>query len=704
MIARLYTNLYEEILDQKDRLLLWSPVLLALGVGFYFSLRFEPSFVLVGAVWLVIAGGFALLTIIRNGNGFLRGVWLAGMGLFIIVTGFGAAQWRAITLDSPLMDRKIGPVMIEGVISDIDAFEPGAGSRLIIDPLSIEHMKSEDMPRHIRLKVHYDEGLRVGKKIRVLAGLNPPSAPVAPGGFDFQRFAYFKQIGAFGFAYQAPEILEERAQSGFWARVDGLRHAMIARIDAQMDYPAAAFAAALMTGERAAITKGDWQAIRAAGLAHMLAISGLHVGIVAGLLFFILRFAMACWPWLALHCPIKKYAAFGALLGAAGYTILAGAGVPTVRALFMTGIILIAVMLDRQAFSLRTVALAGFVILLFLPESLFSVSFQMSFAAVTALVFVYEQIKPWWSALYRGGGWLRRAFMYFAGVVLTTLVAGSAVAPFSLYHFQQYPLYDIPANILAAPLMSFLIMPGVVLTFFTMPLGLEGLSLKPLEWGIDGLLTIARHVEALPNATWNPPAWPAAALLCFVTAGLWFVLWQGHLRFAAGFLVICGLMIIINYKQPDILIASSAKLIALRSDGPQMHLSSKVHDRFSAENWARLWGVKEEAVRRFPKEGEGKTAALRCGEWGCHMEKSGKAIAFSTHPQGLAEDCGWADIVIAQDPVRDASCGTGTVIDIFDLHRDGAMALWLPNAPESVRVESVASLRGVRPWVINNRR
>lgn len=694
----MWRALYDEILEQKDRLLLWSPVLLACGIGTYFSLLFEPPVVLVCAVWLVTAVCFALLSFVRHDHGVLRALWLIGCGVLIVMTGFATAQVRAELLRAPILDHKVGAAMIEGLIVDIDMFEPGAGSRLIVRPTMIEDMKPAEMPRAIRLKVHYDEGLRVGMRIRVLAGLNPPSAPLNPGGFDFQRFAYFKQIGAFGFAFQAPEILDTNSRSGFWAGVDKVRHVMNERMARHMDYPAAAFAAALMTGERAAITKGDWQAIRAAGLAHMLAISGLHVGIVAGLLFFIFRFAMAGWPWLALHCPIKKYAAFAALLGAAGYTILAGAGVPTVRALFMTGIVLIAVMLDRQAFSLRTVALAGFVILLFLPESLFSVSFQMSFAAVTALVFVYEQIKPWWSALYRGGGWLRRGFMYFAGVILTTLVAGSAVAPFSLYHFQQYPLYDIPANILAAPLMSFLIMPGVVLTFFTMPLGVEGLSLKPLEWGIDGLLYIARYVESVPNATWNPPAWPAAALLCFVAGGLWLILWQGHLRFLAGFLVLWGLIIILTYKQADIMITSSAKLIAVRTDGPQMLLSSRVRDRFSSENWARLWGVKEADIRRFPKEGALDDFIL-CGELGCRITLNGQNLAYSTHPDGQREDCAWADLVIAQDPVAVPGC---RALDVFDLYRDGAHALWLDGV--GIDAESVASRRGVRPWVINNRR
>ncbi|MCB1555883.1 MAG: ComEC/Rec2 family competence protein, partial [Alphaproteobacteria bacterium] len=449
-----------------------------------------------------------------------------------------------------------------------------------------------------------------------------------------------------------------------------------------------------------AITPEDWDAIRAAGLAHMLAISGLHVGIVAGLLFFVARFFMALFPSFALYHPIKKYAAVIAFAGAAGYTILAGAGVPTLRALFMTGIVLLAILLDRQAISMRTVALSALVVLLFSPDALFSASFQMSFAAVTALVFAYDAIRPWWSRLYRGAGRVRRAGMYVAGVVLTTLVAGSAVAPFSLYHFQQYPLYDIPANVLAAPLMTFLIMPGVVLSYFVMPLGLDILAFKPLEWGITGLLLIARNVYELPGATWNPPAWPVAALVCFVLGGLWVVLWQGRLRVMALFLFACGFLIISQYKQPDILVSSSGKLIAVRVDETQMRLSSKVQDRFSGENWARLLGILPEEIRSLQREGA--VEGIACGPLGCRTILHGKKIALSFHPAGQKEDCAWADLLIAESSLRVKKCAAPLVRDLYDFYRDGAHSFYLSGS--DVREQSVASVRGDRPWTVSNRR
>ncbi len=500
--------LRDDIAAQKDAVILWLPVFLAMGIGLYFASPFEPPVALGGAVWLLSAVVFFFLFPVRQNSAALMGGWLLLCFTLCVATGFMAAQLRLLAVKEPLLEKEIGPVMVEGRVADIDLLEPGMGSRMVLEDVAIEKRAADQTPHRVRLKVHDDRGLAVGTRVRVLAHLNPPSAPVAPGAFDFQRYAYFQKIGAFGFAFEAPEVIGAPERNGFWAAVDRLRQSIAGRIEAHMPYPQAAFAMALMTGERSAIAEDDWEAIRAAGLAHMLAISGLHIGIVAGMMFFFSRLVMAAWPRLALYHPIKKYAAVFAFAGALVYTILAGASVSTVRALFMTGVVLFAIIVDRMPFSLRTVALAALIILLLKPESLFSAGFQMSFAAVTALIFFYETVKPWWSGMYRGGAWPRRTGMYFAGVILTTLVAGSAVAPFSLFHFQQYPMYDIPANILAGPLMAFLIMPSVLLTFFTMPLGLEGLSLTPLDWGISGLLYIARDVAALPNATWNPPGWP----------------------------------------------------------------------------------------------------------------------------------------------------------------------------------------------------
>ncbi|MCB9989157.1 MAG: ComEC family competence protein [Rhodospirillales bacterium] len=694
---------HEAIGAQKDNILLWLPLFTGGGIGLYFSLPFEPPLALALSLWFLITALWLLIWPLRHEGGRQMAGWLVLCFLFFLVSGFMAAQIRTALMHAPVLERDLSPVEIEGTVIDIDRLEPGAGSRVILTDLVIEKLRPAETPRKVRIKIHKDEGLKTGMRLRVLAGLNPPSAPVAPRAFDFQFYAYFKQIGAFGFAYDAPEALAVPSKTGFAGTVEALRQGIVNRIEAQIPYPQASFAAALMTGERAAITEEDWEAIRAAGLAHMLAISGLHIGMVAGLLFFISRFVMALIPVLALHYPIKKYAAAFAFAGALGYTILAGANVPTLRALFMTGLVLFAIIIDRMPFSMRTVALAALVILLSAPEALFSAGFQMSFAAVTALVFFFEVIRPWWSRLYRGAGWGRRVLMYFLGVLLTTLVAGSAVAPFSLFHFQQYPVYDLPANLLAGPLMAFVIMPSVVFSFFLMPLGIEFPAFWALDMGITGLLAIARDVAALPNATVNPPVWPGLALLCLVLGVLWAMLWRGRGKILALVFVGMAGAIIMQARVPDVLVASSGKLIAVNRGADGWFVSSRVRDRFSAENWARLYGQDYETLGRFPKEGTAD--GITCGEWGCRMVLKGRHIAFSDHENGQAEDCAWADVLIARDPLRVKPCRAGLVIDRFDLWDNGAYALYVPDDPSALpRAESVASVRGARPWVSSSRR
>ena len=254
--------------------------------------------------------------------------------------------------------------------------------------------------------------LRPGEHIRVMAILSPPPAPAAPGAFDFQRKSYFRRLGAVGFSVGRAQVVEGSADSAsLLLRVERLRQVVAELVTAAVDGPAAAIAVALMTGQRRAIPKPLMNAIRDSGLAHLLAISGLHIGLVAAILFAGLRGIMALVPPLALRYPIKKWAALAAILGALAYALMAGATVPSQRAFLMVGLVLLAVVLDRRGLSMRLVAWAAVVILLLQPESLLGPSFQMSFAAVTALIAAYETARA--RRLFAGGGaryrrvWLR---------------------------------------------------------------------------------------------------------------------------------------------------------------------------------------------------------------------------------------------------------------------------------------------------------
>lgn len=632
----------------------------------------------------------------RKKSGWFVAGWLALVVLWLVALGFGAAQLRTYRVQAPVLERSVRVGDITGRIVGLEKLEEGDGSRVTLDHLSIEKITPDKTPYKVRLKILKDANLQIGDTIKVLGSLEPPSAPVMPEAYDFQRYFYFLRIGASGFAFAAPEILERNDKGQFFER---LRNVMSQRVEKEVTNPnQAAIVVGLMTGEGKGIGKEDWDALRNSGLAHLMAISGMNVAMVAGILFYFSRLLMALFPSFALHHPIKKYAAVIGFSGALIYTIVVGAPVPTQRAVITAGIIALAVLLDRNPFSLRLVCVSALAVLMVTPEALFGASFQMSFAAVAALVGFYELARNKLSVLYKDLGITKRIVLYIFGIISTTVIAGLATAPFSLFHFQQFALYGILANLLAIPLMSFVQMPCVLIAYVLMPFGLEKQALLGAGWGSGKMLEIAHGVANLPYAVWSPPVWSPAAFVLIVAAGLLFVMMRGWGRAVVLLPLVVGLWLSFHSVTPDIIVASSGKLMAIKDENGDLALSSRVADKFSAEIWQRRNGQAADAPPVKWRDVEG----MHCDYSGCRIERNGQRIAFVFHPAAHGEDCGWADILIADDPVIVKPCRAASVIDRFDLWRNGAYALWLEG--QGVRVQSVADTRGVRPWTSTHRR
>jgi competence protein ComEC len=363
------------------------------------------------------------------------------------------------------------------------------------------------------------EGLRIGDRVRLRASVGPPSPPSVPGTYDFQRDAFFDRIGGVGFAYEVQiDDAGPRGPPGDW--LSRLRQSINRRILAALPGEEGPVAVALMTGDQSGIAKDVLQAMRDSGLAHLLSISGLHMAIVAGVVFFGLRSLLALVPGLALYHPIKKWAAVAAIAATFAYLMLSGDSVPPQRSFVMTSLVLLAVLFDRSALSMRLIAWAAMVVLLTTPDALTGPSFQMSFAAVVALIAAYE--TAWVRRWSRGeGGRLSRLGHHVGGLALTSLIATAATAPYAIYHFNRMSDYGLVANLLAVPLTSFWVMPWAVGAFLLMPLGMEWLALTPMGWGIDGILAIARSVAAWPGAVTLVPAMPLAGLGLITFGGLW---------------------------------------------------------------------------------------------------------------------------------------------------------------------------------------
>ena len=655
--------------------------MLGLGVALYFTLPLEPPWyagpgvvsVLLAAAWLGRRHGYVLLVL---------------LALLAIAAGFWAAQDRSNRVAGLVLEKRIGPVYLTGTIVNIET-RP-RGFRLSLREGEIPKRPRWRAPTLVRLTLRHspEPPLVVGDRISLRAVLMPPAGPAAPGAYDFARAAWFKEIGAVGYAVSRAKVVAAADRTGLNLRIVEWRRNLAQHIRRQLPGTAGAVAAALMTGDRGAIPEAVLQDMRDAGLAHLLAISGLHVGLIAGWLFFTLRFLLALVPGLALRAPIKKWAAAAAMLGAFAYMVLTGATVPTQRAFLMLALMMLAVMLDRVAISFRLLAWAAVAVLLWAPESLLSVSFQMSFAAVVGLTAIYEIYGPVMVRWRSDGGRAKRFSLYLAAVLLTTLVASLATAPYALYHFNRAAMYGLAANLIAVPLTALWVMPCALAAFVLLPFGWEQLALVPMGYGIEAMLVVADTVAGWPGAVALMPAFSVWPLAVMTLGGLWLCLWRGRWRYGGVVAIVLGIVLAAHGDPPDILIDGRGKAMAARLDSGAILVAAPYRRKsITLDTWLRRWG------RQDPVKDE---RVIRCDRLGCALVKHGHKVGFVRDARALEDDCRVADLVLSAVPVTFNCPSAKLVIDRFDLWRRGAIAVRWRNG--EINVVSANDDRGDRPW------
>ncbi|MGH6870997.1 MAG: ComEC/Rec2 family competence protein [Rhizomicrobium sp.] len=683
--------LVRSFLAERERWALWLPVALGAGVGLYFALPVEPSFGLGAAIGIagVLCGGAAVL----GPESWFRAVLavIAAMGI-----GFAAAKLRTDHVAAPVLQHRIGPLAVIGRVEAAQVH--GTGTRVTLTVNAIGEISVSRLPRKVRVSIRKGgETLKPGDWIAVKAVLLPPPEPTVPGAYDFARGAFFEQIGAVGYSYGGPRMIAAPRPPSWSERlglgVEELRWRMSARIHSELPGSTGAIAAALITGDRGGISEADDQALRDAGLAHVLAIAGLHMALVGLGLFWAVRAVLALFPSIALVWPIKKWAALAALAGAAFYLVISGGAAATTRAFIMLAMMLIAILFDRPGLSMRSLALAAAIILLFQPESLIGPGFQMSFAAVAGLIAVaeWEQARAAkreeYSALPLPG--VRR---YMRGIAVTSLVGSLATMPFAAYHFDRATHYAVLGNLLAMPIMGFVVMPCAALAVILMPFGLDAVPLHLMGWGIEAMLSVGRWVSGLPGAVSVVAAWPMAALIALSLGGLWIALWRGAWRWLGLLPAAGGIALALTVVPPDILVSRDAGTVAVRDAQGRLVLLRKPSDAYSASDWLKRDGDARlaEAAIATPSD------TVRCDASGCiaHL-KDGTVVAAPGRLDALADDCAAAAIVISEVPVRKACTGPKLVVDRFDVARNGAYAIWVTGG---IKTRNVRDERGDRPW------
>jgi competence protein ComEC len=520
---------------------------------------------------------------------------------------------------------------------------------------------------------------------------------VRPGGYDWGRDAFFLGLGAVGLADGPPRVIEGQPEPSVRQKlseaIGKTRNAIAKRIGGILSGPVGAIAASLVVGERGAIPERINEAMRVSGLAHVLSISGLHMAMFAGLIYQGVRILLALSGSLALRYPIRKWAAVMAAFAAFGYLLLSGAEIAAQRSFLMAALAFLAIVLDRSVLTVRSVALAAGLLLVAFPEAVLSISFQMSFAAVLALIAAYEAWRD--RRVEREGerrGWFWRLTIgAIMASLVTTLVAGLATAPFGAFYFQRTGVYSLLANLAAMPLIGAIIMPGAVVGLLLYPFGLDGWAWSVMGFGISGMVWVAEQVAALPGAAWHSAAFGTGAFLLMGLALVWACLWRTSLRLLAILPLVIGIAFAATNQRPDIYIEPEGRAMAVRHPDGQLRITGLRFARFAAGNWLAADGDSRDLQDR------GITSDVYCDRAACRLTlPDGRAAVLAWTYQALREDCGRAALVVTR-LVAPPGCRAVTyVVDAEDLAARGAVTLKLDGG--DFRIASVREPSAARAW------
>jgi competence protein ComEC len=673
---------------EQQRLIIWSPALLVIGIWGYFSLSREPAF------WpmLLLAVASPCLIVLPQVPRSLKFP-------LIIALGFSLSALRTHWVATPLLRAYAPQQTVVGYISDIDV-RSAKRFTIILDLDETLGFPAEERPRRVRISVTGKQPLlQLGDHIKLTADLSPLPRPAEPGGFDFGRQLYFQSIGAVGRSKQTIELLSSQVPAKYWLRrsFHALRATIGARIREALPGPIGSFADALVTGERASIPRNMTESLQNSGLFHILSISGLHMALVAGGAFWTLRAALAWFPAIALRNPIKKWSALFAIFVGLLYMLLADSGPATERSFIMIAVVFFAILVDRQALSLHNLALAALAILLTAPEQALAASFQMSFMAVMGLAAFFH----WWqkrkveprimpkSKVSRSLSWLWRVTL---ASIATSVVAGLLSGIPAAHHFGRLAPYGVISNALALPIVSVLVMPAAMLSALLMPLGLETLPLKVMGLGLEIVMLISDWVSSWPWSGIRLPQLSAAAAACLAFAAALLMMGQSWLRLLGIPVIVCTIVAATLWPSQTILLVDerAANVALMTEDGLVPALRDKAPANVS--RWLTARGDTSGA----------KAAASRQG-WTCQRElclatAPGFSIAFMPKQAVIARSCPAVDILISEEPLRRRCKGKRLTIDRFDVWRNGAYTVSSDGSVQSVRF-----VQQQRPWVYEPR-
>lgn len=584
-----WLKLREMFFDERSRWFMWVPVLFGCGIGLYFVLPTEPSrWFILGLIELLLVAAYLWRHFPER--------LLAILALMIAALGFADIQLKTIYFSRHEIipyDRKI---YLTGRVSELGKNYRG-NPRFVLE--DIRDFDGNDLPGRYKISLTSKSSQpKNGECVELVATIAPPQHPTIVGGYQTDRKTFFENVNAVGYASSRALPIDCPSELPFMAEFEkaasDLRNRIVQKINAVLPADEAGITAAIVAGERGGIRQKITENYRDSGLAHFLSISGLHMSMLAGLMFFLVRFLIALIPPLALRYDSKKAAAVFAIFISVVYLVISGAQIPSQRAFIMTFIVLLGVLFARQAISMRMIAWAALIVLVISPQALISASFQMSFAAVIALIAFYERFAGSLHRFLNGSRQedisllsriIRVIFAYIAGILIADTVASLATLPFAIYHFNRVAVYTTIGNLIAGPIIGFIIMPFVLIALLLMPFNLEAWALKVVGFGVSEVNEITAYVASLPEAGYKVMSMPLWGLLFIVFGALWLCIWKLKWRRWGWLGILFGALSVFAVRSPDVMADKYGEVFAVKDNQGKLVVLPSRGNNFLKRIW-----------------------------------------------------------------------------------------------------------------------
>ena len=699
----LLKNIPNIFLEDYNCWKLWYPVLIGIGVLLYFNLKDEPTITFVLPIVLLICVLWLVLPKMR----------ILSSVLALICVGFIVTMLRVYFIGDHFITKSMYIKDVTAKLLEI-RYKDGYKQFVLSDIEGLKYANGNMKKIRVAIRTKIEDKIEVGDIVKLSAKLRPPPSMVSPYSYNFAFFAYFNGISAVGYATSNISLVMKSSKLGFLDIVERYRNNMHNFFVSNIDKNNGEILSALILGKREGVDKSTMENIRNSGLAHLLAISGLHLAVVSVFFFnFMRRIFALLQHYSGIYFSSKKISAVFAIFITVLYLMIAGAPISAQRACIMLSFMFLGVILDREVFGLSFVAFAATVILIFTPEAILSPSFQMSFAAVIGLISSVDMVT---NNNSRGVAKFS-TFRYLHTVIMSSAVAGIFTLPYTAYNFNYFSLGGVFANLIAVPLVSFIILPLGVVCLLLMQIGIAGPALFIIDICIGIMTDVASFVASTKYSTQNIGMISGGSILIVTVGLLWFALWEHKWRFIGLPIVLFGFIIAALTKSPDVLVNET--FAAVKGHDSGLYFLQNVRRNFTTESWSKLY--LNRGIRKYEDYTQNSNESLKCSlgkRKSCKFRRGDKSVVFrlgsvgkvssykkgrkgrSSYYERVGINCKGADIVIYTDDYDDAECNTfaGITIRYADLVSNGTHAIWL----DDQKIENVRDSIGNRPWGFRN--